>query len=282
MAVNLGAAFPPDTVIGLRRSASPYLPAHSLAVATDGRLWRWLATEGQIDEPVAAPTLLNTVNNIPLADLANRYEIACATVPLEELFIVANGEEKNINLICPEFALPSTLHTLYVQLDDFLQTKVANLADPPIPPAAFPLRAMLDYKRPNGTRLTVYENNQAVAIDTNRIPYTTTLSAATTLSLTTDLINSGQVRLGLNTFATTDTGTTPSVTDPVSIIVVRGPEGVYDGTSSHTDDPIVADLDLLLNNLIGIESPTSPVTNTTGLTATTGITTTTAVTTTDE
>src|SRR5690606_7332989 len=51
MAVNLGPHFPPDTVLGLRRRASAYNVAQTLALTADGTLWRWLATASAVEPP---------------------------------------------------------------------------------------------------------------------------------------------------------------------------------------------------------------------------------------
>ncbi|MBK7894724.1 MAG: hypothetical protein IPJ90_07540 [Anaerolineaceae bacterium] len=46
--ITLGPHFPAAAMIGLRRSASPYAPAHTIAVMEDGRLYRWMANQAEV------------------------------------------------------------------------------------------------------------------------------------------------------------------------------------------------------------------------------------------
>ncbi|HUM68821.1 MAG TPA: hypothetical protein PLK31_08250, partial [Chloroflexota bacterium] len=78
LAVSLGPHFPPGTVAGLRRSASPFAPAHTIALTADGLLYIWLATESEVSPPIAAdPALLAALDVLPLASLNNEYVAAC-------------------------------------------------------------------------------------------------------------------------------------------------------------------------------------------------------------
>ncbi len=54
-AVHLGPHWPANTVLGLRRSASAYRPAHTLALTAEGQLWRWTAVDSQVAPPEEAP-----------------------------------------------------------------------------------------------------------------------------------------------------------------------------------------------------------------------------------
>jgi hypothetical protein len=278
MSVVLGPHFPPGTILGLRRSASPYDPAHSIALTGDGRLWTWLATEGQLREPATSEALEAAVQASfpPLATTPpdERYAVECAGVPVETLFLSLNGESQQVRIICPAFSLPSTLLPLYLQLDGLLAQKLAGLAGPERPKPAFPLAALLSYKRVDGTHLTLYQDGQAIATDAAQSVYTSTLTANQIISLTTPLLESNTLQPGLNTFRTTNTVDDPAVValtsqEPTSILVVRGPNGVYDAKWPGTPEPLLADLNTFLDALIGIATPETTQTPEPAVTATT-------------
>ncbi len=282
MAVSLGPHFPPGTVAGLRRSASPFAPAHSVALTADGLLYTWLATESEVSPPVAAnPDLLAALNNIPLATLNDEYGAACLGSSVESLFIQQGGQRHTIGLVCPEYALPLSLLPLYAGLDAALAEKMAGREEVlPHPPTDFPLTAVLDYKRVDGTRLTLYADGTAVAQDSAGQTFTHTITSTQTISLTNDIIASGVVRTGLNTFQdnattviTNTEGITMTVTTtpkpPRTQLLVRGPGGVYDGEWFNTADVLeLAALNTLLDQLLNL--PGVPVDTTTTPSAETG------------
>ncbi|MEJ2746922.1 MAG: hypothetical protein P8183_03255, partial [Anaerolineae bacterium] len=120
MTAALGPHFPPGTQAGLRRNISQFAPAHTIAVLDDGRLFRWLATDAQIADPIAAPELLPLAQAVPAADLAADYIVECVvTTPVEVLMI--RPDAAPIQLSCPEFGLPSTLLPLYLAFDNLLK-----------------------------------------------------------------------------------------------------------------------------------------------------------------
>ncbi len=264
LAVSLGPHFPPGTVLGLRRSASPFAPAHTAALTADGLLYTWLATESEVGEPVAAdPGLLAALNELSLATLNNEYGTACLGSPLESLFIQQGTQSRTIGLVCPEYTLPAPLLPLYVGLDAALTAKLAEREEVlPRPPTDFPLTAVLDYKRVDGARLTLYMDGTAVALSSTGQVFTGAITTTQSISLTNELIASGAVRTGLNSFPadatsiiTTTEGVTVTVTatpkPPRTQLLVRGPGGVYDGEWFGTADLVqLAALNALLDGLL--------------------------------
>jgi hypothetical protein len=251
--ITLGPHFPAGAMIGLRRSASPYAPAHSIAVMEDGRLYRWLANEAEI-APVgsASPELLAAFNELDPTGLAQQYAAPCAGTSLESLLLAGREDPRLIALVCPEFSLSVSLQPLYVALDAVLNEMLAaSTATLPRPPAAFPLDAVLNYQRNDGARLTIFMDNTAVVAINNSQPVSSTLSSSQVISLTTNLLASGSLRTGLTTFlGTADAGTaTPQASR--SLLLVRGPAGVYDAQWLDTSNvEVLAELNSLLNQLL--------------------------------
>jgi hypothetical protein len=266
-ASSLGPHFPEGTVVGLRRSASPFAPAHTAAVLEDGRTITWLATESEVSEPITGTAdigIIETLTNLSLEGLSTEYTAACAGYPLESLFVKQGEQTEIIGIYCPEYALPSTLLPLYTQLDGLLVEKLTQ-SDTVLerPPAAFPLTAVLDYNRVDGTRLTLYADGTAVAQNADGETTTSVISPTQSISLTHDLIASGAVRTGLRTFRpetseiiTTTAGVTTTITTtplpPRTTLLVRGPAGVYDGEWFNTFEVTeLAALNELLEQLLG-------------------------------
>ncbi|KAA3659077.1 MAG: hypothetical protein DWQ04_23330 [Chloroflexi bacterium] len=248
MSVALGAHFPPSATAGLRRSASPYAPAQSLAVLEDGRLWIWQANQDTIPEPFQVePTLVDAIFAVDVTDLASEYVANCPGVPLETLALVAeDGVE--ITIVCPEYSLPSTLMPLYSQMDSLMVSQLTD--DVERPPIGFPLTAVLDYQRADDTRLTVYGDGTAVALDAENTVFTDTLTLTQVISLTSTLIESGEVKLGLTTFD-------DEVETAVSRILVRGKSGVYDGMwESVSQVSALDEINVLLDSYV--QPPVEP------------------------
>lgn len=246
LAVVLGPHFPPETIIGLRRSASPYAPAQTIALTATGETWVWLATEQEIEAPLRQEEAITAVlQSLALNSLAASYTTTCPGVPQETLYLQQGEQTVTIAIACPEFTLPAPLLPLYLPLDAALNAKVAtNSTDaPPRPPAAFPLAALLDYKRADGARLTLYGDGVLVAAMQETAVFTATLSATEILSLTTPLLESGLLQPGLTSFLT------PPESEPYSLLLLRGPQAVLDARWTDTKTA-VAPLDDLLNQLL--------------------------------
>lgn len=266
--ITLGPHFPAGAVLGLRRSASPYAPAHSLAMMEDGRLYRWLASEGEVAEVItASPELLAAFEATDAQSLAQQYAAPCPGSPLESMLLAGREAQRLIALVCPEFSLSTDLQPLYVAIDAALNELLAGSeATLPRPPALFPLDAVLDYQRIDGAQLTIFLDDTAVANSgSSTQPITTTLSSTQVISLTTNLLSSGDLRTGLTTFLLPETeegiaDTTATPDTPRSVVLVRGPGGVYDAQWFNTADAdLLAELNLLLNQLLA----SSPAVDTT-------------------
>ncbi len=281
LALSLGPHFPPNTAVGLRRTASPYAPAHTIAITEDGMLYIWFATDNELDIAVPAdPAILEALAQLEMTQLAPQYQVTCAGTPTEVLF-VRNGERsKWVSLSCPEYALPTTLLPLYTALDDIIAAKMESSGIAQERPLAlFPLDALLDYKRVDGAQLTIFADDTAVAISPSNQTVTTTLLSSDVLSLTTTLLASNRLKLGLTTFlgdgSVVGEDVTPTTIPPRSVLLLRGTNGVYDAVWNGT-----ADIDLLepLNTLlaqlladvlvddpeveVGIETATPEITST--------------------
>jgi hypothetical protein len=267
LSVALGPHFPAETILGLRRSASPYAPAHTLALTQDGQLWRWLATDAQVAAPTTAITstqpLQSSLEALPLADLGTEYVVGCQDVPVETIYLNPTGEAHTISIVCPEYSLPSILLPLYLELDEALQPILAEVSLER-PPSAFPLEAVLDYRRSDGNRLTLFQDGQLVMIDTASVRYTNTLSITRVVSLTQELLASDELEPGLSTFGigatatiTPSTGTaTPGMT---SVVILRGPNGLNDGEWVELPSlPVFDELDALLDENLGLETASEP------------------------
>lgn len=258
ISIALGPHFPPETIIGLRRSASAYAPAHSLALTANGRLFQWSATDDQLieaeDGDFAAAELQSTLNRLPLARLQDGYVVDCALSPNELLYLRVGETSRAVQIVCPEFSLPDMLLPLYLQLDSLMAAKLGDASTPP--PAAFPLSALLDYQRgEDGARLTLLMDGSAI-IATTRLtdtaPITGTISATQLRDLQLDLLATNVLTTGLKTFQIDPAVETPANS---SRLLVRGEEGVYDAMWTILPDSIAF---TTLNDLLNRFLPPKP------------------------
>ena len=66
--LSVGPHFPPGTIAGIRRSSSPYAPAHTIALTEDGRVFTWIAAEAEVSQSVnASSVLLEAMDNLDLS-----------------------------------------------------------------------------------------------------------------------------------------------------------------------------------------------------------------------
>ncbi len=254
--VSLGPHFPPDTAVGLYRRATSFAPAHTIAITEDGQMFSWLAAEGEVDAPVAVDTaVLDDLNNLTLDELAEEYVTACSGTSPELLYLRQGDVEKEITILCPEFALPAPLVSLYAQLDATLAAKLAaseNVLERPL--AAFPLAALVDYKRIDGAELTIYQDGTAVALSSDSQVMTGTISSGDIISVTTDLLDSGAMSGDLSLYAASvaplDDGAT-TLPRPQSLVIMRGGRGVLNGVWPDTADlPALVLLNEILDGLL--------------------------------
>jgi hypothetical protein len=264
MAVALGPHFPADTVLGLRRSASPYAPAHSLALTSDGNLWTWLATDSSISDPTTTITetrpLQTALDQLSVSELEDDYVEDCPGSAIETLFLNPDDESRFINIVCPEFSIPSTLLPLYLEMDAMMNPIVAEVTLPR-PQAAFPLSALFDYKRFDRTRLTLFQDGRLVAIDADSVAQTITLTPTQIVSLTMKLQQAEIMSPGLSSL---EIAPTETITLGVGVLeslmtsslVLRGTDGFYNGEWEETADILIlAELDALLEEMTGDSEP---------------------------
>jgi len=253
LSIALGPHFPPETIIGLRRSASSYAPAHSLALTANGRLFQWSATEDQFiedeDNTFAPAELQSALNRLPLARLQDSYVIDCALSPNELLYLRVGETSRAVQIVCPEFALPDMLLPLYLQLDNLMATKLGDQSTPP--PAAFPLSSLIDYQRAeDGAQMTLSIDGSAIistATLTDTAAITGTISATQLRNLQLDLLATGVLTTGLTTFHIDPDA---EETNP-SRLLVRGEEGVYDAIWENLPETAVfTTLNDLLNSFL--------------------------------
>ncbi len=259
MTTTLGPHFPEGTVIGLHRSASPFAPGHSIAVAEDGRLWTWLATEAEVSPAIASeitPQLLADLAQIPLADLDSQYQTACTGAAIETMSLNQVGTPWSGRIVCPELTLPTTLQPLYMQLDALLAQKTAdsrineNIA-------MFPLNGLVQFTRTDNAQLTLFTDSTLIAIDAAGTAYTSTLTTTSPISLSTSLLDSNLLSPGFTTFITTEPTTTTVTAEPaLSVLAVRGPNGVYDAEWAELPEhEAIQFLSNLLNALFSQDEP---------------------------
>lgn len=192
-AVHLGPHWPAGTRYGLRRSAAPGHPAHTLAVTAEGTVFFWQATESTVapatvDE--ALPAVLAGVR--PDEEPAEFYAVNCAGGTTETLFWqtgddAGDGNETTgteVRLACPEFALPTTLAPLYDVLAMTVERQPAA-ADFDFPSRMLSVRDRLVYRRPDGRGFFLSDDDSAaVALASGQaVPVNVTDSDVLSLTL---------------------------------------------------------------------------------------------------
>jgi hypothetical protein len=186
-AVVLGPHFPPNTVAGLRRSATPYQVAHSVAITADEELWGWTAIDSEVPDARAATEGASLTQFLEIVDfdsLPDRLNADCPQgAAFETLFLRAGEEEKLIRITCPEFSLPASLLPVYLQLDDAAE-KILEGIGIPHPEPTIPLDSLLFFQREDGARLNLLDGELAVASDVDGSVFTSTLTSTLGITLT--------------------------------------------------------------------------------------------------
>lgn len=262
MAVALGAHFPKDTVAGLRRSATAYAPAHTIAYTTDGSLWSWLAIEPEVAAPIGAVGALQSLSEnldaLPLAEMPDDYVVSCQGSPVEWMFVNWGGAARAFNIVCPEFSLTADLLPVYLNLNAAATVKLSLVALER-PQAAFSLNQLLSYRRFDGARLDLFYGGLLVAVDVDgSTRFTNTLPASEADGLLSIVLAGELLKPGMSSFSPTatpapdDTGSAPAHV-PSSSLVVRTAAGLYDArwTDMVTDDGLI-ELDRVLNEMLGL------------------------------
>ncbi len=230
-AAVLGPHFPAGTMAGLRREATPFEVAHSVAVSSEGQLWTWTATDMRVAEPTIVAGIgeqaaghLASIDWLGLPDSIGHvcYEGGGA----EWLQLEGPDRAQLIDVRCPELYLPGQLAPIYSLLSDAV---VAELAGGDVSPPDLPmtLDTIVYFGRTDGASLTVSSEGQLDAIDAEGASYTVTLTTTETLSLTSVLLDSSLLSPG------------PSALfdeEPGNIILIRANDSVYELAWSEQDE----------------------------------------------
>ncbi|MEI2612085.1 MAG: hypothetical protein V9G20_25905 [Candidatus Promineifilaceae bacterium] len=253
--IHLGPHWPPNTVLALRRTASIYRSAQTIAFTADGQLWQWSAIDSQIAPPEPAPFDVEAeLTDLAQLSLADSYTQDCANIPRETLFFIEEGESQTVLFRCPELTLPLPLTPLYTTLASLLDSMPLATGEVYRQPL-FPYTTWLYYQRADGYRLTLDLNNQALVAFAGEIQATANLTASWPISLTTvalaqDVFTPGTPEL-LRTMVTTDTASLPD-----NFLMVRALEGTYEATWDEEIPEMLADLvaelDVLITELVGL------------------------------
>ncbi len=109
-AANIQPHFPENTVLGFRRSATPYQAAHTLALISDGALWHWSAIDGKVPDPTDDEEFVDRIRSLwvdlTIEELSDGYSAPCPSgAGLETLYINNTDETKQIKFVCPELSI---------------------------------------------------------------------------------------------------------------------------------------------------------------------------------
>ena len=278
MTAMLGAHMPPEAVMGLRLGASGYDVAQTVAIAPDGRMWRWLATAEQVGEVeetgLDVPALLTPIKE---AEFEAQYEVDCINRGIDTLSFLLEDERTDIRLRCPEMSLPTNLVSVYQQLTDFLVgLESEGLALPAYP---LPLDGLLFYRRGDGHSLTLYGDETYLLTSPNAGSLTLPLTNTTVISLTTPFVTNPRLnKTGdvLLPALPTEANPEPEQFQYGNLLSVRSESGVT-GVGWEETPPAglglyLAELDMLVNAGIPTLQAQLPISNTSPITNTNGIT----------
>ncbi len=221
-ASNLQPHFPEGTVVGLRRSATPYRAAHTLALTSDGSLWHWMATDGVVPDPTDAAEFSDTTRSeleeLNLEELADGYSGPCpAGAGLETLYINLDTQVKQIKFVCPELSLPGNLLPLYLTISDEVDELLEGTFKDE-PEKTIPLNSLVHFQSSDESKMSLLNDGIVSLTDSVGIVYTQTLTITNIISLTTVLLEDGSLNKGTAVF-----DEFPSD----YLLFVRGPENVY-------------------------------------------------------
>lgn len=243
---HLGPHLPPDTIVGLRRSATPYYAAHTVAQTADGSLWRWTATEATLNGVEGGDeSLLTLVNELNLETIASEYFAPCPEGSgVETLFLANETGEAAVDIVCPELSLPLSLLPLYLRLDELADEKTAEDALPQ-PPPTVPLESVVFYQRRDGSQLILFADGQAQVISEEGATETASVAEDQAINTALTLAESGNLQLGVSTL---------EFNEADNVLIARGLDGVYEVTWSNLPPEnlaqVVEELDSLLDELL--------------------------------
>ena len=220
-AATLGPFFPPGSIFGLRRSATPYFPAHTVALTADGQLWRWVAIEPRISPAENSEELGDTLRSLAAAvdpiSLPTSYRATCPEGSgIDHLLLPAVSAEGPLEIICAELALPGDLAALYQSLAELADETVAEFTVP-APPDVVSLDSLLFYQQGEGARLNFYEDNTLRLILTDTLTVTAAITPSVVTSVTATLLDSEALTAETDPFAELPEG---------NLLFVRGDDNV--------------------------------------------------------
>ena len=248
-AANIQPHFPEKTVLGYRRSATPYQAAYTLALTSDGALWHWSAIDGEVPNPTDDGEFVDRigslVGDLTIEELSDGYSAPCPSgAGLETLYIKLTAESKQIKFVCPELSLPYNLLPLYLEL----VTKVEEVLPKAIedePAKAVPLNNLIHYQTSDGSQMSLLIDGYVNLLDSKGIVYTQTITVSNIISLTAILIDDGNLLKGASIF-------NDSQTD--NLLFVRGFDSVYSIGWSDGEAPLEREsmdlIDRLLEELL--------------------------------
>lgn len=230
----LGPHFPTDTIAALRRSATPYVAAHTLTVSSDGLLWAWGATEAEIAPaiPLAEgdPLLAAISSGVDVEGLSPVYSATCPQgAGIETLYLRTSEGDNYIQLVCPELALPSTLLPVYLAFDAKSAPLVAELSQD-MPSPVLPVEALLFYQNSAGTELTWFHDGRSFIGDESGVIVSGTMTVTEIVSVTNGLLETGLMNSGVNAFLVDSTA---------NVLLVRGPGGLSEVAWQGEPDPLL-------------------------------------------
>lgn len=219
----LGPHFPPGTIIGLRREATPFEVAHSAALTDDGGSWAWKATEAEIGSSTTPDGALSEVqlvlDEIEWENLADSYGQVCYDGGGRETLMLASPDgTRSIELYCPDLFLPGQLQALYLRLSALFGDKLeeSDVAPPELP---FSVDSQVIFQREDGAKLDLKSDGRLNVTDSQGITYTSTVTMSQILSLTAPLLNSALMEPGVSNIMSQEPG---------NVIVLRADDGVYE------------------------------------------------------
>ena len=247
-ALFLGPHFPPGTVMGLRREATPYEVAHSVGITADGQVWSWTATEAEINAPqnsvVDPGQLVQDLSLVDFDNLPDSLGQACYEgAGREMLLLTAPDGPRLIELRCPELYLPGQLQPPYMILSGAVGDRLPGSELRP-PELSMTVEDVLTYRRSDGASLALQHDGRLNAIDGQGKRFTSTITVSHALSLTLPLLDSALMAPGAS--ITVSEGV-------INVIILRAGDGVYELSWSEVDsllETAIKPLDDLLDALI--------------------------------
>jgi hypothetical protein len=258
-ALFLGPHFPPGTIIGLRREATPYEVAHSVAVTADGQVWSWTATEEEVDGSetlgVDIEQIDQELRRVDFENLPDSLGQSCYQgAGREMLYLTSPDGPRLVDLRCPALYLPGHLQPVYLSLGEALEERLAGSEVGP-PELPISVEDVLTYRRGDGSNLVVKQDGHLIAIDGEGVSFTSTITRSQVLSLTSLLLDSTLLRPGVPI----------TVSEVLSNgIILRAVDGPYEYSWNEVELPLEpaiklldAYLDEMIRNLPGNEDDES-------------------------